>query len=428
MCSSGRMNGYINGNQRSTGVMKYKYRMKPPPLKQQKRRHPSHLMYLFLFCLAVFTWFILSISLMAGDIGSLQHNAELSSIYPSKKDGNKINNNRDIDDNDKFLPPSIGLKFDWNANNKEDLHRLLKNSITDKTHNNDDNELDDDDDHEHILPIKHRKQSTRGVKDDTTATTATPKMALSSSDTTTNKSLANSTKLVLLSVCIPGDRFSSEYIHASFYNKQAFCDKWGVECILSSERLAPEVPPPPPPKTTPSRYSSPYKKANPSTTTKVTTTTSTTTSTKETTTKKTPTKLLKPYSPKWEKLYLLNRTLHTHPHADWLMWLDCDAAFTNLDINWKEHLHLYLHDKTKVLIASKDKGGINLGVFFIPNTPPSKQLMKLLYEERHHVEKYKFYLKDQVALKRVLKVRPQILKYIYADVPQRIINSVSSSR
>lgn len=409
------MNGNINGNQRSnTGVMKY--RTSPPlkPLKQQKRRHPSHLMYLFLFCLAVFTWFILSISLMAGDIGSLQNNAELSSIYPSKKD-----NKRDIDDYDKLLPPSIGLKFNWDANNKENLHHLLKNSITDNTHNdNDNNELDDDDDHEHILRTKHRKQSTRGVKDYTTATTATTKTALSSSDMTANKSLANSTRLVLLSVCIPGDRFSSEYIHASFYNKQVFCDKWGVECILSSERLAPEVPPPPPPPpkttTTTSRYSSPYNKKTYPTTTKKTTTTSTKKTTK-----------LKPYSPKWEKLYLLNRTLHTHPNADWLMWLDCDAAFTNLDINWKEHLHLYLHDKSKVLIASKDKGGINLGVFFIPNTPPSKHLMKLLYEERHHVEKYKFYLKDQVALKRVLKDRPQILKYIYADVPQRTINSVS---
>jgi hypothetical protein len=107
------------------------------------------------------------------------------------------------------------------------------------------------------------------------------------------------------------------------------------------------------------------------------------------------------------------------------MWLDCDAAFTNLDIDWRTHLHPYLKDKkSKVLIASKDKAGINLGIFFIPNTPPAKQLIKLLWEERHHVEKYNFFLKDQVALQRVLRARPQIQRYISSDVPQWKINSV----
>ena len=68
------------------------------------------------------------------------------------------------------------------------------------------------------------------------------------------------------------------------------------------------------------------------------------------------------------------------------MWLDCDAAFTNLQIDWRKHLRGYL-DRDKVLIASKDKNGINLGVLFVPNTEQARKFILTLYEMRHWVER-----------------------------------------
>lgn len=380
-----------------------------PKEKKKKPQQRQHVRFL-LYCLAAFTaWFIISISFLVGGSHGRHGDVEqdkLSFLQPLTTRNNNYDYDEIMEHDLNLLPPSVGLKFDWNANtnNRNSHHHRLD----DRHESNDSN--DDDDDDENNLRMKHRRQTTMMGPNDTNdnhnTTTATITKTLSSSlnTTTNNYTLSNSTTLVVLSVCIPGERFSSEYIHASLYNKQSFCNKWGVECILSKERLAPDaassaiI-------TTPSPRDKKTKTKNLA-------------NTKQN-------KLLV-YSPKWEKLYLLNRTLHTHPHADWLLWLDCDAAFTNLDINWRTHLHSYLPQdkKSKVLIASKDKAGINLGVFFIPNTPPAKQLIKLLWEERHMVERNKYYLKDQVALQRVLKARPQIQRYIYTDIPQRKINSV----
>ena len=179
--------------------------------------------------------------------------------------------------------------------------------------------------------------------------------------------------LAVISVCIPGGRFNTEYIDASLSNKQYFCDKWGVTCILSRERMHPEN--------------------NPT------------------------------YSPKWEKLFSINKTMHA-TNADWLMWLDCDAAFTNLDIDWRMHLDGYL-DKSKVLLASKDENGINLGVFLVPNTPYSRFFIEMMLEERHDVERKSRGHKDQNALKNLLKKSSQLERSIDDSVPKRMINSVS---
>ena len=402
-------NGHNAPTQSRRDTKYYKQTSLPlPPTKPKK-----HYLYLTLYCLAALAWVFISMSLMVDTNGSNNrrrpNDDQWSFLQPTTRNShsNNINGGSNDDDLKLLLPPSVGLKFDWNANsNNKNNHQHL-----DDRQANDTGDDDDDDDDNNLLVERFRQTTAmrKGANNDTnsTATSVTLLASSSSSSSSSNATLSNSTTLVVLSVCIPGERFSDEYVHASLYNKQTFCNKWGVECILSNQRLAPNDPPPPSIFTA-STYNIKNSK-NPTTTT----------------TKKKSTLPLKPYSPKWEKLYLLNRTLHTHPNADWLMWLDCDAAFTNLDIHWQTHLHPYLLDNTKVLVASKDKAGINLGVFFIPNTPPAKQLIKLLWEERHHVERYKFFLKDQVALQRVLKARPQIQRYIYTDVPQRTINSVS---
>lgn len=192
--------------------------------------------------------------------------------------------------------------------------------------------------------------------------------------------------LAVVSACISGPRFNAQYIDASFSNKQYFCDKWGTECILSKQIL---------------QHSTPDATAPKSTTAAK----------------------LKKYSLKWEKLYLLNRTLYTTT-AQWLLWLDCDAAFTNYDIDWEKHLHDYL-DTTKVLIASKDSNGtvLNLGVFLIPNTNESKLFINNLWKERHAVEQSGLFHKDQNALRFVLRKFPQYQSSIIDTVPQKLLNS-----
>jgi hypothetical protein len=194
-----------------------------------------------------------------------------------------------------------------------------------------------------------------------------PKNYNITSQSSVNESLA------VISVCIPGDRFNTEYIDASLSNKQHFCDKWGAKCILSRERMHPEK--------------------NPI------------------------------YSPKWEKLFSILKTMQA-TDADWLMWLDCDAAFTNFDIDWRMHLDDHI-DRSKVLLASKDGNGINLGVFLVPNTPYSIFFIEMMLDERHDVERTGLFHKDQNALKNLLKKSSQLERSIDDNVPQGKMNSVS---
>ncbi len=86
--------------------------------------------------------------------------------------------------------------------------------------------------------------------------------------------------------------------------------------------------------------------------------------------------------------------------AKWLMWLECDAAFTNFDIDWKMHLDGYL-DRLKVLLALKDVNGINLGAFLVPNTPCFRFFVEMMSDERHNVERMGRFHKDQNALKNL---------------------------
>ena len=92
------------------------------------------------------------------------------------------------------------------------------------------------------------------------------------------------------------------------------------------------------------------------------------------------------YHAKWEKLVYINQTLHME-NVDWVLWMDCDAAFTNLEVDWRTHVPL---NKSKLMVVSEDKNGINLGVFLVPNTLQSRGFVQQLYEKRHYVEQMQF--------------------------------------
>jgi len=153
------------------------------------------------------------------------------------------------------------------------------------------------------------------------------------------------------------------YVDASFSNKRSFCEKWNATCVLSDM----------------TRVDGDDGGVN-------------------------------PFIAKWQ---LINRTLH-ETHADWIMWLDCEAAFTNLDIDWRYHLNGHL-DNSKALLASRDKNGVNLGVLLMSKSR-GISFVSTFQEWLRAKED------DQAALKEMLKNRPAIQRDIFL-VPLEKINS-----
>eukprot|EP00956_Cyclotella_meneghiniana_P005836 scaffold7611_cov47-Cyclotella_meneghiniana.AAC.4 len=111
--------------------------------------------------------------------------------------------------------------------------------------------------------------------------------------------------------------------------------------------------------------------------------------------------------------------MHATDAVDWVLWMDCDAAFTNMMIDWRLHIPL---NTSKLMVVSEDKNGINLGVFLVPNTLQSREFISQMYQKRHYVEQMQFKWKDQSALIELMKDDPTIKSRIEV-VPQRKLNA-----
>lgn len=183
---------------------------------------------------------------------------------------------------------------------------------------------------------------------------------------------ANSTtpSLAIISVCIPGERFSQYYINVSHSNKLHYCQRYNATCILPTEQV------------------SENSKTN--------------------------------KHKKWDKLYHIEKTLRT-TNVDWVLWMDCDTAFTNFEINWHVQLEKHLN-RSQLMVVSEDRSGINLGVFLVPNTLESRSFISSLYDLRHIIDARKFFHKDQSALKTLLMKQPQ-LKSKLEIVDQKLLNT-----
>lgn len=160
----------------------------------------------------------------------------------------------------------------------------------------------------------------------------------------------------VVSVCIEGKRFNKDFIHASLSNKQKWCKHNNVPCFLYDEKH--------------------YE-----------------------------------HHPKWDKLTRVIDILE-RGESDWVLWMDCDAAFSNFIISNKEELF----DRNYDMVTSKDKNGINLGTFLVKKS--SIQLLKDMYSMKHIVDARGGH-KDQQALKMVMQKQSVSIKY----VPQRYMNS-----
>ena len=94
----------------------------------------------------------------------------------------------------------------------------------------------------------------------------------------------------------------------------------------------------------------------------------------------------------WSKIPALKKWL---PQYQWIMWMDMDAFFMRFDFDI-EHL---LNEDVDFIIG-KDWHGINMGVFFIRNSPYSMELLDILW----NTPKDKWYpWEEQSALMHLLK-------------------------
>lgn len=165
-------------------------------------------------------------------------------------------------------------------------------------------------------------------------------------------------KIAIVSVCVSSKRFDDEYIMLSFKNKQSYCNKWNLTCFFYKEQQ----------QTTNENF--------------------------------------KP-NLKWEKLLRLNEVLLNY-EIDFVMWMDCDTMFTNYLIEWSTQIKKYvpIYDKPS-LICSKDKNGINLGVFLLQGGIHGRIILSTMLLFKEDIDKrLKSPIKDQLALQMARKYLP----------------------
>ena len=174
---------------------------------------------------------------------------------------------------------------------------------------------------------------------------------------TKKESIDQSTEYMsVVSVCIEGKRFNKDFINASLSNKQKWCKHNNIPCFLYDKKH--------------------YE-----------------------------------HHPKWDKLTRVIDILE-RGESDWVLWMDCDAVFSNFTISNKDELF----DRNYDMITSKDNNGINLGTFLVKKS--SIQLLKDMYSMKQIVDARGGH-KDQQALKMVMQKQSVSIKY----VPQRYMNS-----
>ncbi|CAE8606665.1 unnamed protein product [Polarella glacialis] len=81
------------------------------------------------------------------------------------------------------------------------------------------------------------------------------------------------------------------------------------------------------------------------------------------------TELLQPdLEPQYAKISLMSRALRSETTADWILFIDCDAFFTNFSVAVGDLLETYQEAAEKHFLVAEDPGGINTGVFLLRKT------------------------------------------------------------
>ncbi|XP_021837442.2 putative glycosyltransferase 7 [Spinacia oleracea] len=82
----------------------------------------------------------------------------------------------------------------------------------------------------------------------------------------------------------------------------------------------------------------------------------------------------------WAKYPVVKSAMLAHPEAEWIWWVDSDAALTDMDFSlplerYKEH-NLVIHGWPKLVFEKKSWTGLNAGVFLIRNCQWSMDLLE----------------------------------------------------
>ena len=79
---------------------------------------------------------------------------------------------------------------------------------------------------------------------------------------------------------------------------------------------------------------------------------------------------------------IVDWTVDPNPTADWLLFVDCDAFFTNFDTQIEDLIQTYVTNTTHVLVA-EDNGGINTGVMLVRRSQWSLDLFAAAMKHHH---------------------------------------------
>lgn len=83
----------------------------------------------------------------------------------------------------------------------------------------------------------------------------------------------------------------------------------------------------------------------------------------------------------WAKIPVLRAAMVAHPEAEWVYWVDSDAAFTDMEFKipfdrYKNH-NLVVHGWLKTIYEDRSWVGLNAGVFLIRNCQWSMDLLEV---------------------------------------------------
>ena len=96
------------------------------------------------------------------------------------------------------------------------------------------------------------------------------------------------------------------------------------------------------------------------------------------------------------KLIRIRKVLSTN-QFQWVLWMDCDAIFTNFSIHWRDQLQ---PNPSDALTLAKDHNYYNTGVMLVSNTDAALHLLSDMLQERFAIDRWIVGWKDQEALRR----------------------------
>ena len=182
-------------------------------------------------------------------------------------------------------------------------------------------------------------------------------------------------------------------------NKKAFCNKWGVRCELHSSVTGDGARPHGVPWDTFHSRGMAQKKR-----------------------KKKESKNLR-----YEKLYRLLEVMEEAEEPEpgakvgWVMMMDCDAVFTDFNIDWREQWR-GIHSTNTVMVGGLDKNGFNAGVYIIPQTKVALWFVQQVEAAIPQAVRSGLKWRDQRAMLIALEENPGC-RAMVRSVPRRRVNA-----